>query len=458
MDSKDRLAESKLKELIKSAELEYQTLTISDGDTSNWLGHKKRVTDSLKAAAGELNWGRNRTKQLADNMMSGWDNIFTKEAELGIVKRNKNDAIKVTAKDYVSSLSSLDSSERQQLMVGRNEELYRAALGTTFSPARVDMMVASAKEDGAKGRAINMAIDGQFAEAKALIDRTKFDDPKDRVAMTNSINAMEAKAIAGDRAAVEAELKAIDDVVILPAEEFLDAVPDTLDRINKSTILPVKGKNGAGKEGQRKKINDRVKAIREGKIDPIYEFDFEYYNQLSARIAENPRSVSEGEINRAAGRGKNRGITAGKDGQQGALIKLKRFLQGVDPSVHRTYTVGISGLKSAKAFSKSKKLNNKLAAEAQILLDTWATEETRTREDYQDFYNGLIDTIAITGDGLVWKSRKAEAQIASENMAKFVEDFVGVDAVRAQPKQYKDGDKRTVNGVVYTFDGKVWQD
>jgi len=254
-------------------------------------------------------------------------------------------------------------------------------------------------------------------------------------------------------AAIEAEKQIIDTESVAPASEFLANAPNILTRINTSTVLSVKDK-----EQQRKKINDRIEAIISGKTDPVYEFDVNYYNQLSARIARDPRSVSETEINSAAGRGLNRGITAGEEGQQGSLIKLKRFLQGGDPSVHRTYTMAISGLKTARAFSKSKKQNARLAAEAQIQLDVWATKERRSPDDYQAFYDGLVDTIAITGEGLFWKSRKREAEIASENIAKYVEEFVGPDAVGKTKPIYKKGDTRTINGIIYTYDGKVWHD
>jgi hypothetical protein len=202
-------------------------------------------------------------------------------------------------------------------------------------------------------------------------------DPTERKKLmstySEAVSAFNAgQKVANDRA-IEEELAYIDDRFILPDSEFLAQAPDLLKKINESDVLPVKGTNGAGKEGQRKKINDRIKAIKNGETDPLYEYDVDFYNALSARISKNPRDVSETEINNAAGRGKVGGITAGQDGQQGKLIKLKRFLQD-DIANNRLFTLysgAINTLQASKAFHQNKKKNAELAAEARILMNSW---------------------------------------------------------------------------------------
>ncbi len=188
--SKDLLAESELKNDIKAAELDYRTLTEGDGDTSNWPDYYKQSVGKVTSKSRE--WGNKRSEQLADKMTTGWADIFSKQSELGIVKRNKNDAIAVTKTDYISSLSLLDDSETQGVLTGRAEDAYREALGTTFSPDKVDLLVSEAKVAGIKGKAINLAAAGDYSGARKLAG-TIPQEEKELLSHINSLEAMKEK-------------------------------------------------------------------------------------------------------------------------------------------------------------------------------------------------------------------------------------------------------------------------
>ena len=250
--------------------------------------------------------------------------------------------------------------------------------------------------------------------------------------------------------AIEDEKQEIDNIFILPKKEFLDNVPAMLDSINNSTVLDVKEK-----EGQRAKINKRVEAIKAGSVDPIDQFDSKAYDDLSVRISRNSKQVKGTDISGRVGVGKRGGITVS---QAEELTRLKNFYDGADAlgnSLHRTYTMAITGLKTAKRFSRNETENIQLAAQARNLLDAWAVKNPdATEEDYQNFFDRLVDTSGLTRWERFWAGRNpAEERLATQkNIAEIQKELT------SKPRKYKKGDKRTVGGVTYTYDGKVWND
>ena len=201
-----------------------------------------------------------------------------------------------------------------------------------------------------------------YDEARELITSSSL-EVLDKESFGNMIDTAEkraeAKARVVDEKAIEAERQVVDDIFILPREEFLAESMDVLDMINNSTILPVKDK-----ELQRAKINKRIDAISSGKIDPVDEFDPKTYDALSIRIARNSKAVNGTDISGRVGLGKNGGITTK---QSEELTRLKKFYDGADVlgnSLHRTYTSAITGLRTAKRFSRNKTENIQFAAQA----------------------------------------------------------------------------------------------
>ncbi len=250
--------------------------------------------------------------------------------------------------------------------------------------------------------------------------------------------------------AIEAEKQSIDDIFILPREEFLTKSIDTLEAINSSTILSVKDK-----EEQRAKINKRIEAISTGKIDPVDQFDPKAYDSLSIRIARNSKAVNSTDISSRVGLGKQGGITTK---QSEELTRLKKFYDGADVlgnSLHRTYTSAITGLKTAKRFSRNKTENIKFAAQARSILDSWAIQNPdATEDDYQAFFDRLIDNSRMNTWARGWFTRKAEEDRISirENIEEIQKELAG------ETRKYKKGDTRIIGGVTYTFNGKTWND
>lgn len=129
----------------------------------------------------------------------------------------------------------------------------------------------------------------------------------------------------------------------------------------------------------------------------------------------------------------------------------------VSNEVYKQYSTAINSLKTGKMFSADIAENINLSVKSQDLLRMFARQNPEaTEEDYGKFFNKLIENQsrwwAIWPGGRPWSGRREKSEIRHsipQNIAALEKKFGG-------PKQYKAGDKRTVNGVIYTFDGQEW--
>jgi hypothetical protein len=235
--SKDLIAESRFKQAIEKAELEYKTLTENDGDTKNWEGYRKQSIESFAAESNALDWGTSRTKQLADTMAQSWVNVFTKESLLGIVAKNNDEAITVTRVQMVNSLASLDEDPVSTELTGRAIQAHREALSTKYGEEAVDLLTNEARIDGLKDKAINLAAVGKFEEARKLADSIALLPPRERKALLSSINSMEVHAKKSVKELIEAQkseankqltdLMASDKLTIDAIQSYRDILDDT---------------------------------------------------------------------------------------------------------------------------------------------------------------------------------------------------------------------------------------
>ena len=302
------------------------------------------------------------------------------------------------------------------------EQMYKDSV---IGPAKKAVLLDANTENYALG----LSRRGEYREAHEVVDASSLDVGVKRT-LDGMIDSDEAASLGANKiayeAAIEAELQAVDEVIILPQDEFLASAPGMLRKINESEILPVKGKNGAGKEGQRKKINDRIKAISEGKVDPIGQFDPIAYNRLQRRITQNSMAVKGTDITNLVGRGEFGGIT---DAQARDLTALKKFYDGADilgTDLHRIYSGAIVGLRTSKTFSKDKADNVLYAARAMSVLNAWAVKNTNATEaDYQAFFDRLMDRSFMDNWSRGWFARKPEEQriAVRENIESFEEEL-----------------------------------
>jgi len=137
--SKDLIAETKLKQSIQSSELFYQEQISQDGDKKNWPKYRQQAIDMVNSTHNSLEWGHDTTKNQAGLMKSGWSDIFTKESAIGIVKANTKEAIDIGLSEYELSLQSTDDKTR--MLIPSNRENARKALSLSFNPDTVEAML-----------------------------------------------------------------------------------------------------------------------------------------------------------------------------------------------------------------------------------------------------------------------------------------------------------------------------
>lgn len=281
-----------------------------------------------------------------------------------------------------------------------------------------------------------------LVKAQEVIKKSKLSEI-DQLDIMTKLDTWDTKEQKAKEDITEAERKTIDDIFIKPTDEFLASVPNALDAINNSANMPVKDK-----EEQRKKINDRVNAIKEGKIDPVDTFDPQAYNNLAIRISKNSKAVSAGEIENSVGKGKKGGITVK---QKEALFDLKKKYDSGDiigNRLHSRYSDAVSGLRTSKAFSLNKVENVKLAAEAQSVLDSWAIKHPDATEDeYEDFFNRLVDTSNLSGWYTFFTRKSKEQRTAIQENLKEMKTEIG------DKPTYTKGQKIDRNGKKYIVTG-----
>lgn len=146
--NKDLLAESRMRTATQEEELSYKEKISQDGDVNNYPQYRKESIDKVNALRETLEWGNNTTKQRADLFASGWESTFTRQSEIGIIKKRSDEAIKVTELNLVQSLSSLDASPRQEILTQRAEEAYRESLSFKYGKEMVDALTENAIANG----------------------------------------------------------------------------------------------------------------------------------------------------------------------------------------------------------------------------------------------------------------------------------------------------------------------
>ena len=185
--NKDKLAETKMNQDIKNAQDKYKLQTENDGNTVNWEKYRKEAIDDINSR--QYDWGTANAKSLSSEMRNGWGESFSLSSQIGVAIKNNEDVINVTNTEYIGSLSVLGDN---QAVVDVKEAEYRKALATKYSPAMTDIMIQSAKEEGAVNRAVKMASLGDSNGARDYINNTKFTDPEDKITALKKITSVDA--------------------------------------------------------------------------------------------------------------------------------------------------------------------------------------------------------------------------------------------------------------------------
>lgn len=351
------------------------------------------------------------------------------ESRQSQLRDNERTAIFAARQEVLRNPETLGEFEKQlarTMFVDKNNP---DGTSPTFSQEEAAKILADTRKMAVVGNITNLYRSGGHAEARKVLEASSLSAPE-KENLDDEIDADERSTLSSNKlnkeAAIEAVLQDVDDIITLPQDEFLASASEMLRKINESKILPVKGKNGAGKEGQRKKINDRIKAISEGKIDPINQFDPSEYTRLERLITQNSMMVKGTDITSRVGFGQDKGITTA---QSKDLTALKKFYDGADilgTDLHRIYSGAIIGLRTSKTFSKNKADNVLYAARASSVLNAWAVKNPNaTESDYQAFFDRLMDRSFMDNWGRGWFIREKEEQRVAvrENIQAFEEEL-----------------------------------
>lgn len=462
--SQDSLAISKVNNSQQLTEAKMRDFMVRNPDPSKWEAEIERLaTEQAKEATGlDVSAAtQDKIKVSQDAFQQLFKNEFRIQQAQTIIKAD----IDVTGADLIGAIADNDGSVIGQQAEDLAREAHEDALLRGEAPEVAAIQFKETLTEGKKAfyenrSKLNVDV------ATALIEEmntkkkklgTKGEDAdglnaKDFDDIINSAKTFISRETAtvkhNNDAAIEAEKQTLDDVFIQLQDEFLQSVTQAMDKINTSEILTVKDK-----EQQRAKINKRLDAIKAGKVDPVDEFDPEAYERLAIKISRNSKSVKSTDISGLVGNGDINGLTIR---QAEELTKLKKFYDGADVignSLHSTYTAAMTGLKTAKAFSKNKVENTRLAAQARSALDSWAVKNPdATEEDYRNFFERLIDNSRMNTWGRGWFTRESEENriAVRENLAEIQQELT------EGTRKFKKGDTREVDGVIWTFDGKVW--
>ena len=136
----------------------------------------------------------------------------------------------------------------------------------------------------------------------------------------------------------------------------------------------------------------------------------------------------------------------------------------VSNATYKAYSSAIGNLKTGKMFSREATKNINLSLKAQDLLRKFAEENPdATGTEYEKFFNRLIENQTSFWGGIFtgksfWQSFRREKGELRYSIPRNIEALEKDLSIKESTKQYKSGDKRTVNGVTYTYDGQYWTD
>lgn len=366
---------------LEKVHAKYDSIKFTNADAQSEFGQllesikynqKKIISDKIRTVDAKLFTDRfNNNVNVSKNLAAKADT----EGEFNLI-----------AHDTLNSLYGVEYKDGGlQLIEGWKNPLFNSdEERITAAQAWLE----SADIQRTKEKGFQMAMQLPLEEGEKLIMSLKLptDDKKEVLSDYKFEKDTETASLKAAKDKATEELKqSIDNIFILPQNEFLANVSETLNNINTSELFTVKDK-----EEQRKKINDRVEAIKDGKVDPVTQFDAETYNKWSIKITRNPELVKESDI---------RGLVGMPDGvtvaQAETLLSLKRkFTEGksLNNDIHDMYSTVLTSLKTSNAYSKDKVKNAKLAGKSQILLDKFTEQNPEaTEEEYEKFFNKLIE-------------------------------------------------------------------
>jgi hypothetical protein len=135
----DVMATSESAKILKTAELNFQSKVEKDGNTDNYYKYIEEYQKEVNDGNSKLKWGSpaGRTRAMAD--ISAQAEIFSKQAEVGIIKQKSRDALAVSSSQAIEAIRSDDGTTGGALAAKSALDNLEKALSTVFSPERVEV-------------------------------------------------------------------------------------------------------------------------------------------------------------------------------------------------------------------------------------------------------------------------------------------------------------------------------
>ena len=196
----DSISQAKAVQIMRNAELDYQTKIEKDPDTNNWPKYHKEVIQNAQAEIKKLKFGTNKGQKQNDIEVSTWNGIFTKSAQVKMIKQKSRDALAVAEAVYEAESEYDDGTPDSAVKINAARNAYQEALKNSYSPevAKVILAKTDAKINAQKayniayGNALGLAQRGGWDAALQQINDPKWQaqsglSPDDIEKLTNQI-------------------------------------------------------------------------------------------------------------------------------------------------------------------------------------------------------------------------------------------------------------------------------
>ncbi len=378
----DSISQAKAVQIMRNAELDYQTKIAKDPDTNNWSKYHKEVVQNAQAEIKKLKFGTNKGQKQNDIEVSTWNGIFTKSAQVKMIKQKSRDALAVAEAAYEAESEYDDGTPDSAVKINAARNAYQEALKNSYSPevAKVILAKTDAKINAQKayniayGNALGLAQRGGWDAALQQINDPKWQaqsglSPDDIEKLTNQIE--------NQKTASEKMVKAQQDKDLAGIYDKMNsgAIPD-YDLIQNSS-LPETG------EISKQSIREKWDKVYQNKIQG---YDPQTYAQLLKDVTLNPDKYTRNDLAAKIGNGldveKYKEISSVLDGLQ-AKDTYQRNL-------HRTYVNAISDLQTKRFFDLDPIKNIEISTQAQVALENWSKNKPdATSADYETFFKTL---------------------------------------------------------------------
>jgi hypothetical protein len=166
----DSISQAKAVQIMRNAELDYQTKIAKDPDTNNWSKYHKEVVQNAQAEIKKLKFGTNKGQKQNDIEVSTWNGIFTKSAQVKMIKQKSRDALAVAEAVYEAESEYDDGTPDSAVKINAARNAYQEALKNSYPPEvanaklkLADMQASMIKAKAAEERLINLTFERAIA-------------------------------------------------------------------------------------------------------------------------------------------------------------------------------------------------------------------------------------------------------------------------------------------------------